>query len=82
MRHYQIRSLRKVGIATIVAVTLTTAVAGVASADSLTVATPSGQTSVTGQRVGMCDAACGPMSPFNQGAGDPGGVVTFGAVWP
>ena len=82
MRHYPIRSLRRAGVATIAAITLTAALAGAALADSLTVATPSEQTPVTDQRVGMCNNACGPMSPFNQGAGDAGGVVTFGAVWP
>lgn len=82
MRHYPIRSIRKVGVATIVAITLTAALAGAALADSLTVVTPSGQTPVTNQRVGMCNNTCPPMSPWYQDAGDPGGVVTFGAVWP
>jgi hypothetical protein len=72
------RSVRKLAVASIVAITLTVAGAGAALADSLTVVTPSGQTPVTGQRVGMCLVTCPPMSPFYQGAGDPGNVVTFG----
>jgi len=76
------RNVRKVGVATILAFTLTVAVAGAALADRLRVATPSGLMPVTNQRVGMCDPAFGPMSAFNQGAGDPGGVVTFGPFVP
>jgi hypothetical protein len=60
------------------AVLLGGALAGPVAADSLMVVTPSGQNPVSGQHVGMCFTACGPMSPYNQGAGDPGTVVTFG----
>jgi len=73
MRRKLVRLLLTVSCALVVGAGL----AGPTFADGLTVSTASGLTPVANQRVGMCTTACGPMSPFNQGAGDPGTVVTF-----
>jgi hypothetical protein len=73
MRRKLVRLLVTVSMALVVGA----GVAGPAFADGLTVSAASGSTPVAGQRVGMCTTACGPMSPYNQGAGDPGTVVTF-----
>lgn len=72
------KKLAKLAVAGACVFGVTAGLAGPAAGDSLTVVKPSGQTPVSDQHVGMCFNACGPMSPYNQGAGDPGTVVTFG----